>query len=53
VEKVQKAWDVATGDLEQKEGDVASGEDLEKRVVDVVTRSRGGRRGGRRQRKGN
>jgi hypothetical protein len=50
VEKVQKAWNVATGDLEQKEGDVAAGEDLEKRVVDVVT---GGRRGGRRQRKGN
>jgi hypothetical protein len=32
--------------------DVAAGEDLGKRVVDAVTGSRGGRRGGRGQRKG-
>jgi hypothetical protein len=51
VEKVQK--EMATRDLEQKDGDVEEGEDLEKSVVDVVTGSRGGRRGGRRQRKGN
>jgi hypothetical protein len=50
VEKVQKEGEMATGDLEQKEGDVAAGEaNLEKRVVDAVTGSGGGRRGGRRQ----
>jgi hypothetical protein len=32
-------------DLEQKEGDGAVGEDLEKWAVAVVTGSRGGRRG--------